>query len=110
MNNNLNNLIKKVQKEYEIFIISLRKLDKDNIIERAYEIVTKADIITALSTGEYTEMDIQTIIQLDNPLNEIYTSWLEKDISIVGDIHETILELIDERLDSIREEDEEHGF
>lgn len=110
MNNNLSILITKAQEEYKTFIDSLRESDKDNIIEKAYEIVTKADIIAALQAGGYTKIDIETLMQLDNPLDEVYTLWLEKDISLVGDIHETILELIDERLDSIREEDEEHEF
>ena len=104
---NRDDLLQKVRNEYKIYIDSVKEQDKDIIISKAYEITIKADIIAVMETEQFTEVDIKTILEYESPLQTIYTAWIDKDITLTGDLYETMLEMIDERLDSMKGEDDE---
>lgn len=56
-------LIEKAKDEYEAFIDELKLLDKGEIIDIAYEIVAKSDILTLIQCEDYSPESLDTLLR-----------------------------------------------
>lgn len=83
-------LIEKAEAEYETFIDELKLLDKGQIIDKAYEIVAKSDILALIQCEDYSSDSLDTLLRLDKPLSTIYSKWLETDSSVMDELRNTI--------------------
>lgn len=83
-------LINHAEDEYEIFIDNVLKLDKEQIIDKAYEIATKTDILTLIQAEDYSKDSLDNLIELKNPLSCIYSRWLKVDADIMDELREVI--------------------
>ena len=86
-------LIEKAKDEYEAFIDELKLLDKGEIIDKAYEIVAKTDILALIQCETFTGKFRYTL-RLDKPLSTIYSKWLETDSSEMDELRNTIDETV----------------
>ncbi|HOA79970.1 MAG TPA: DUF3848 domain-containing protein [Defluviitaleaceae bacterium] len=83
-------LIEKAKDEYEAFIDELKLLDKGEIIDIAYEIVAKSDILTLIQCEDYSPESLDTLLRLEKPLSTIYSKWLEIDSLVMDELRNTI--------------------
>lgn len=72
-------LCERLAENYEVFREELLALSKEEIIEKAYPIASRDDIVMLIDTHRFELPDIETLLTLENPLEEIYLSWLDCD-------------------------------
>ena len=77
-------LYKKMELEYNDFILDLKKQSKEKILDSAYEKIFKEEMLSLLipDNREYSEEEIQVLSKIKKPLDFLYREWLDLDISI----------------------------
>lgn len=75
----MNTLSTKMSAEYNGLIDSLRKMSPQEIIDNAYQIVIKQDILLLIEECGLSETQLSRILMLESPVDAIYQEWLEKD-------------------------------
>lgn len=74
-------LYEKVQAEYDAFIEELKRMTPEQIIERAYEKVTKENMVMAIQDKELTYTEAKALCREKYPLDCMYREWLDTDVS-----------------------------
>lgn len=69
-------LIAKAQKQYIAFIDELKLHDKDYIIENAYKMLKRQDILSILEEGGLSEEKYALLLQVKYPLEQLYYEWM----------------------------------
>ena len=90
----------KVENEYKKFIERVEKLEPKKIIERAYEITTKEEIVILIQNKELGSTDIKALLKTNDLLGECYVQWLKTD----GNFNELIDYAVDDRIDKITQD------
>ena len=72
-------LNEKIDKEFNDFIAELRRCSSQVIIERAYEKVSKEEMIYKIKDKDYTITELKALLKKDNILEECYDEWLKAD-------------------------------
>lgn len=88
---------RKIDNEYKEFIEELKQCSPDVIIERAYEKVSKEEMIYKIKEKDYSVSDLKALLKSDDILDECYDEWLNSD----GNFNELLEYPVDERIDSI---------
>ena len=88
-------LYNKMSKEQENFIQVLKQSTPDKIIEKAYEIVMREDILLSIEGKDMPVSKAKQLLKLDKPLDSIYQEWLENDYSHMEMIEDTINDFAD---------------
>lgn len=88
---------KKIDNEYKEFIKELKQCSPDIIIERAYEKVSKEEMIYKIKEKNYTVSDLKALLKSDDLLDECYDEWLKSD----GNFNELLEYPVEERIDLI---------
>ena len=86
-------LLDKMSREHSAFYDKLLTLEPKQIIERAYEKVTKDEIMGCLDTLELTYSQSLALLRSTAPLEECYQRWLKSDSSCFSDLHDCVEEL-----------------
>lgn len=86
MNNKNYNLIlaKKCENEFNKLIIETQSLPIDEVINRSYERVIKADMLACILEERLTQEEAQALLCYENPLEYIYSEWLHNNLSCVN--------------------------
>ena len=92
----------KIDKEYENLLADLRNSTPQVIIERAYEKVSKEEMIYRIKEKDYTINELKILLKQDNLLQECYDEWLDSD----GGFNQVLEDSVDERIEFIIEESE----
>ncbi|MEG2411523.1 MAG: DUF3848 domain-containing protein [Clostridium sp.] len=71
----------KVEAEYNVFIEELREKEAKVIIDSAYEIITKEDIVSIITNQDIEEETLKILSNEKYPLNYIYNLWMKSDES-----------------------------
>ena len=95
----------KIDKEYEKFIKELKQCPPQVIIERAYEKVSKEEMIYKIKDKDYTIADLKALLKSNGILDECYDEWLKSD----GNFNEVLEYAVDERIDLIIEDFKERS-
>ena len=66
--------------EHEAFLAEERLKSPNEIIEDAWMIACKADLVKALRTEDLSPQDVNALLTMEHPLDAIYVSFLSKDI------------------------------
>ena len=74
-------LSRKVDKSFEGFITYIRDAGVDEAINRCYEITVKTNIQSYIESepAELSDEQYQALIGSDDPLDEIYSAWIERE-------------------------------
>lgn len=83
-------LYDKMSTELENFISELKNQSPDLIIESAYELVIKEDILSIFEYTDYTQNEAKALFELPYPLDAIYQAWLKNDLSYMSLLEDTI--------------------
>jgi hypothetical protein len=80
-------LYNKMSAEYTAFIDNLKRLPSEAIIDRAYEKVTKEDILSCFAYNEsFKESELAALLALEYPLDDIYEYWRNSDYTNMDDL------------------------
>ena len=83
-------LIDRIHAEHEAFLAKLRKKPADVIIDYAYEICYREELISILEADYMTEEEIAKLLKLPNPVGFLYDEWLKTDASVVEMLEEVV--------------------
>ena len=72
----------KLEREFNHFKRGLKKLPKNKIIDKAYEITAKEEIKDTLINMELHDAEKEMLFYQDNILNEFYHDWLDCDVPL----------------------------
>lgn len=90
-------LYERASEEYFRFVEGLKQKTPEDIIEAAYEIVLKADILCLLDPQRMSKKEINILLTLEKPLGSIYAEWMDNDYSHMEQLEQTMNGLIKER-------------
>jgi hypothetical protein len=90
----------KIDKEFEDLLVELRNCKPQVILERAYEKVSKEEMIYKIKDKDYSINELKALLKTDNILQECYDEWLESD----GGFNQILEESIDNRIETIVED------
>ena len=74
-------LYEKVQAEYDAFIEELKRMTPEQVIDRAYEKVTKENMLTIIREENLTPAEAKALNREKYPLDRMYQEWLHTDVS-----------------------------
>ena len=83
-------LTNKIHEEQEQYLAEIEKLPPKEIIYKAYEICYREEFINILDNAEFTDDVMQALLEVPNPVAELYEKWLHTDIG-VWDILEDVI-------------------
>ena len=72
----------KLERELNHFKRGLKKLPKNKIIDKAYEITAKEEIKDALINMDLYDAEKEMLFYQDDVLNEFYHDWLDCDVPL----------------------------
>ena len=72
----------KLEREFNHFKRGLKKLPKNKIIDKAYEITAKEEIKDTLINMELHDAEKEMLFMQDDVLNEFYHDWLDSDVPL----------------------------
>ena len=87
-------LERKLERELNYFKKELKKLPKEKIIEKAYELVCREEIKEELKYMDLHEVEKEMLILQDDVLGEFYKDWLDDDTPLGESMQNTIGESI----------------
>ena len=88
-------LYMKMTKEQTDFIQMLKQSTPEIIIEKAYEIVMREDILLTIEEKNLTISQVKQLLRLEKPLESIYQEWLSNDCSYMEMLQDTINDFAD---------------
>ena len=83
-------LYEKVKAEYDNYISDLLQLSKEEIVENAYDIAIKKDILFAFESVGFEESQLDDLLSCENTLSELYDNWNSTDYSNMQNIETSI--------------------
>ena len=72
----------KLKSEFKAFKKDLKKLPKNKIIDKAYELISKEEIKDTLLNMDLHEAEKEMLFYQDDVLNEFYHDWLDCDVPL----------------------------
>lgn len=84
----------KLEREFNHFKKGLKKLPKNKILEKTYELVCKEEIKEELKYMELHDAEKEIIFMQDDVLNEFYHDWLDEDTTLGESMQNSISESI----------------
>ena len=81
----------KLKREFKAFKKDLKKLPKNKIIDKAYELISKEEIKDTLLNMDLHEAEKEMLFYQDDILNEFYHDWLDCDVPL-GDCMQYCIE------------------
>ena len=74
-------LYEKVQAEYDAFIEELKRMTPEQVIDRAYEKVTKENMVMVIQENNLEPSEAKALCREKYPLDRMYQEWLDTDVS-----------------------------
>lgn len=90
MTNLQERLYKKAEAEQKDFLDRLKLMPPEAIIDAAYEITSREDILEILGTTELEFSKVRALSKLNFPLSACYDEWQRTDYSTMDMIRESI--------------------
>jgi len=86
-------MAKRIRQEYEEFLAEMATKTPQEIIDKAYEIVIKNDIVEIVEN--YLSKEVSKLSDIPNPLHYLYLEWLDNDYSYMDDLITSITKSIE---------------
>lgn len=101
-------LYDRVSEELEAFKAELLDKSPQDIIENAYAIVIREDIVSEIECGgQYSDEQYKALLRLKYPLDTLYNEWMDTDCSQMEMIREVIYDFSKEEAERHREKQKE---
>jgi len=85
----MDSIYEKAELEYKSYLENLKTKTPQEIINSAYEITIKADILLSIE-NDLSDDEISVLSKLDMPLQAIYDEWLNNDYSYMEMIRDSV--------------------
>lgn len=89
-------LYEKAAAQQQKFVQELRESTPEAIIEQAYELVIREDILIIFESEDLPKKQVKELLKLKEPISECYARWLHNDYSHMDMLKDTIGELADD--------------
>ena len=90
-------LYEKIYAEQQEFISSLKTMTPENIIQFAYELVIREDILLSLEENDLDEKQCKALLKEKESLNKLFSAWEKHE----GDHMKEILDCIENTADEL---------
>lgn len=87
-------LYNKVSQELKDFISELKSKTAEAVIEYAYELTIKEDIVCVFECIDFTQEEAKSLYKEQYPLDSCYQEWLHNDQSYMDIITQTVQDKI----------------
>ena len=90
----------KVQREFDAFIADIKTKSPNEIVNAAYEIVYKEEILSMFEIdGAFNDKQSMAILKTKNALDYLYQEWLDFDGSVVDTLRDSVDLAIENQID-----------
>ena len=100
-------LYEKVQAEYDAFIEELKRMTPEQVIEKAYEKVTKESMVTIIQEETLTPAEAKALCREKYPLDRMYQEWLDTDVSEMQMLKDSIDDTAKQAVKEMKEKQKE---
>ena len=100
-------LYEKVQAEYDAFIEELKQMTPEQVIDRAYEKVTKENMVTIIREENLTPAEAKALNREKYPLDRMYQEWLDTDVSEMQMLKDSIDDTAKKAVKEMKEKQKE---
>ena len=100
-------LYEKVQAEYDAFIEELKRMTPEQVIDRAYEKVTKENMVTITQENNLTSAEAKALNREKYPLDRMYQEWLDTDVSEMQMLKDSIDDTAKKAVKEMKEKQKE---
>lgn len=89
----------KVQREFDAFIADVKTKSPDEIVEAAYEITYKQEILNMFEwEGTFTDAQSRAVLRTKKPLDMLYQEWLDYDGSVVDMLKDSVMQALEKEI------------
>lgn len=88
-------LYDKMAEEQKEFVDELKGSSSEYVIEKAYELVMREDILLSIEGEDLSISQANALLKLKFPLDAIYQEWLDNDFSHMDMVRDTITDCAD---------------
>ena len=100
-------LYEKVQSEYDAFIEELKRMTPEQVINKAYEKVTKENMVTIIQEENLTPAEAKALNREKYPLDRMYQEWLDTDVSEMQMLKDSIDDTAKQAVKEMKEKQKE---
>ena len=102
-NDELNTLLyHKLLKEQELFKEKLRNSSAREVMENAYELVIREDILLHLEENDLSGAQARALLKSEHPLSDLFNAWENRESKHMEEIGETVEEHADKLISEAR--------
>lgn len=83
-------LYDKMKAELDRFIAELKTRTPEQIIELAYELTIKEDLLSVFENTDFTQEEARALNNQKYPLDSLYQEWLSNDLTYMDQLRETV--------------------
>lgn len=91
-------LYEKVEAEQTAFIDELKRSPPELIIEQAYELVIREDIVLALEEYDLSDKQCRALLKKEKPLSDLFLAWEDSESGHMEDIRNLIEHTANEQI------------
>lgn len=89
----------KVKREFDDYIADIKTKSPAEIVEAAYEITYKQEILNMFEwKGAFTNAQSRAILRTKKPLDMLYQEWLNYDGSIVDMLKDSVMQALEKEI------------
>lgn len=85
-----NLLLDKARKEQDSYIEQMKAKPPDKIIQKAYEITMRDDILVTLEYANLSDKQLAALLKTDYPVSACFNEWQDRDCSYMEDLSDTV--------------------
>jgi hypothetical protein len=94
----------KMSSEYDMLLENIKQMPPQDIIDNAYQIVFKQDILSTMDNHFLGETQLRLLLEAETPLDDLYQEWLQEDCAYLEDIEQSITDYLDGKLKTMATE------
>lgn len=91
-------LYDKALNEMNVFLDDLKTKPPEEIIENAYKITVRQDLMMILESEDFSPYEIEVLANLDHPLQVLYEEWLPVEDRHMEELRDSVQSYLDTRL------------
>lgn len=91
-------LYDKALNEMNVFLADLKTKPPEEIIENAYKITVRQDLMMILESEDFSPYEIEVLANLDHPLQVLYEEWLPVEDRHMEELRDSVQSYLDTRL------------
>lgn len=79
-----------MKSELDKFIAELKTKSPEQIIELAYELTIKEDLLSIFENTDFSQEEAKALYSQKYPLDSLYQEWLSNDLTYMDQLRETV--------------------